>query len=70
MAALIEVVLIVHRMAQDTSQRPLAQTGTGTLRRVNDELEEWERSYLGNSGMYHSRQLVVAEPSWDRLKKR
>lgn len=46
MAGLFEVVLIVHRIAQDPLQRPLSQTGTGILRRVNEELEEWERQYL------------------------
>lgn len=50
MAGLFEVVCIVHRIAQDSLQRPLAQTGTGTLRRVNEELEEWERRYLSSTG--------------------
>lgn len=40
-----EVILIVHRLAIQGDQPLVTQIGTGSLRRANEELDEWERRW-------------------------
>jgi hypothetical protein len=41
-----EVILIVHRLASfGQDDVPLARIGSGTLKRANEELNEWERRW-------------------------
>ena len=45
-AGMYEVILIVHRLASfGQDDVPLARIGSGTLKRANEELNEWERRW-------------------------
>lgn len=57
MAGLYEVVLITHKLSNNGLDLPLAQIGTGALKRVNLELDEWERSWNRNIGTHGLRYI-------------